>query len=176
HHTYLPRIVGDKVMMPADLMRLHKYMLDVEHIGIISDEMRAVVEELWPELVHKLPPKERHYPREGNIRRVYLGISAISTFLFASCPKTPANAVTLGAPSAMRAAIVDIAVTDRAHCRPGRAHHRYWPYDGCAQGYVSPSYYYYCYRRGRSDSSHNNISHNNISKSGSMGGHGGGHK
>ena len=35
---------GDKVMMPADLKRLHKYMLDVEHIGIISDEMRAVVE------------------------------------------------------------------------------------------------------------------------------------
>jgi hypothetical protein len=109
------------------------------------------------------------------MRRVCLGISAISTFLFASCPENPANAMTLGAPSAMRAAIVDIAVTDRAHCRPGRAHHRYWPYDGCAQGYVSPSYYYR-YRRGRSDSSHNNISHNNISKSGSMGGHGGGHK
>jgi hypothetical protein len=32
-------------------------MLEVEHIGIISDEMREVVEELWPELVHKLPPK-----------------------------------------------------------------------------------------------------------------------
>jgi len=41
--TYLPRIVGDKVMMPADLKRLHKYMLDVEHIGIISNEMREVV-------------------------------------------------------------------------------------------------------------------------------------
>ena len=27
--TYLPRIVGDKVMMPADLKRLHKYMLEV---------------------------------------------------------------------------------------------------------------------------------------------------
>jgi hypothetical protein len=33
--TYLPRIVGDKVMMPAGLKRLHKYMLDVEHISII---------------------------------------------------------------------------------------------------------------------------------------------
>jgi len=40
-------IVGDKVMMPADLKRLHKYMLDVEHIGFISNEMREVVEELW---------------------------------------------------------------------------------------------------------------------------------
>ena len=35
--TYLPRIVGDKVMMPADLKRLHKYMLEVEHIGVISE-------------------------------------------------------------------------------------------------------------------------------------------
>jgi hypothetical protein len=48
-----------KLMMPADLKRLYKYMLDVEHIGIISDEMLAVVEELWPELAHKLPPKVR---------------------------------------------------------------------------------------------------------------------
>jgi len=56
--TYLPRIVGDKVMMPADLKRLHKYMLDIEHIDHISDEMRAVVESEWPELAHKLPPKE----------------------------------------------------------------------------------------------------------------------
>jgi hypothetical protein len=37
-----PRIVGDKVMMPADLKRLHKYMLEVGHIGVISDEMREV--------------------------------------------------------------------------------------------------------------------------------------
>ena len=47
-YANLPRIGGGKVMMPADLKRLHKYMLDVEHIGIISDEMRKVVEELGP--------------------------------------------------------------------------------------------------------------------------------
>jgi hypothetical protein len=40
--TYQPRIVGGKVMMPADLKRLHKYMLDIEHIDHISDEMRVV--------------------------------------------------------------------------------------------------------------------------------------
>ena len=56
--TYLPRIVGDKVMMPADLKRLHKYMHDIECIDHISDEMRAVVESEWPELMHKLPPKK----------------------------------------------------------------------------------------------------------------------
>ena len=55
----MPRILGDKVMMPADLKRLHKYMLEVEHIGVISDEMREVVKSEWPELAHKLPPKPR---------------------------------------------------------------------------------------------------------------------
>jgi hypothetical protein len=45
-------------MTPADLKRVHKYMLDIEHIAIISDEMRAVVESEWPELAHKLPPKK----------------------------------------------------------------------------------------------------------------------
>jgi hypothetical protein len=44
-------------MMPADLKRLHKYMLEIEHISVISDEVRRVVEEEWPELAHKLPPK-----------------------------------------------------------------------------------------------------------------------
>jgi hypothetical protein len=58
--VYKPRIVGGQVMMQADLERLHKYMLEVEHIDHISDEMRAVVESEWPELVYKLPPKERH--------------------------------------------------------------------------------------------------------------------
>jgi hypothetical protein len=44
-------------MMPADLKRLHKYLLKLERIEAISDEMRAVVESEWPELAHKLPPK-----------------------------------------------------------------------------------------------------------------------
>jgi hypothetical protein len=56
--VYKPRIVGGKVMMPADLKRLHKYMLDIERIDHISDEMRAVVETEWPELAYKLPPKQ----------------------------------------------------------------------------------------------------------------------
>jgi hypothetical protein len=56
--VYKPRLVGGKVMMPADLRRLHKYILDIEHIDHISDEMRAVVESEWPELAHKLPPRK----------------------------------------------------------------------------------------------------------------------
>ena len=50
HRVYKPRIVDGKVMMPADLRRLHKYMLGIEHIHHISDEMRALVESEWPEL------------------------------------------------------------------------------------------------------------------------------
>ena len=55
--VYKPRIVGDKVMMPADLERLHKYMLEIEGVDAISDEMRAVVESEWPELAYKLSRK-----------------------------------------------------------------------------------------------------------------------
>jgi hypothetical protein len=70
--TYLPRIVGDKVMMPADLQRLHKYMLDIEHIDHISDEMRAVVESEWPELAHKLPNGKDHSPVDnGRVRGLH---------------------------------------------------------------------------------------------------------
>jgi hypothetical protein len=55
--VYLPRVLGSgQVMMPADLKRLHKYMLEIEHISVISDEVRSVVESEWPELAHKLPP------------------------------------------------------------------------------------------------------------------------
>ena len=46
-----------RVMIPADLERLHKEILGFERIEAVSDEMRALIEELWPELVHKLPPK-----------------------------------------------------------------------------------------------------------------------
>jgi hypothetical protein len=55
---YEPRLVGGKLMMPSDLQRIHRFMLDTEVIEAISDEVRAVVESLWPELIHKLPPKE----------------------------------------------------------------------------------------------------------------------
>ena len=33
HRVYEPRLVGDKVMKPADLKRLHKYMLSSEICG-----------------------------------------------------------------------------------------------------------------------------------------------
>jgi hypothetical protein len=35
---YSPRVVGGKIMTPADLRRLHKYMLEIEKIAVISDD------------------------------------------------------------------------------------------------------------------------------------------
>jgi hypothetical protein len=52
-----PRIFEGRVMTAADLERVHKEILGFERIEAVSDEMRAMSEELWPELVHKLPPK-----------------------------------------------------------------------------------------------------------------------
>jgi len=57
---YEPRVVGGKLMSPVELQRLHRFILDTAVIEAISDEMRAVVEAVWPELVHKLPLKKLH--------------------------------------------------------------------------------------------------------------------
>ena len=45
------------MIMPAELQRIHSIVLDAVEVEAISDEMRAVVESLWPELSYKLPPK-----------------------------------------------------------------------------------------------------------------------
>ena len=45
------------MIMPAELQRIHSIVLDAVEVETISDEMRAVVESLWPELSYKLPPK-----------------------------------------------------------------------------------------------------------------------
>ena len=57
-YPYEPRLVGGKMMMPSDLQQLHRFMLDSHVIEVISEEMRSVVESLWPELAHKLPPNK----------------------------------------------------------------------------------------------------------------------
>ena len=54
---YEPRIVAGKVMLPAELQRIHGSLLNGTMTGTISEETRAVVESLWPELLHKLPTK-----------------------------------------------------------------------------------------------------------------------
>jgi hypothetical protein len=101
------------------------------------------------------------------VRTLCLSIAAVSTFLSVSCLANRADATTLGAPSAIRAMIVDITTVYQAHCRPGWVHHRYRPYDGCVeQSFISPSYYRY--HRSRSPDS----KQNSISKQDSIGSHG----
>jgi hypothetical protein len=41
--------------MPAELQALHQRLLAGEAIEVISDEMRSVIEQMWPELAGKLP-------------------------------------------------------------------------------------------------------------------------
>ena len=52
---YEPRVVGGKLLMPAELQLIHRYV--VETPEAVTDEIRAVVETVWPELISKLPPK-----------------------------------------------------------------------------------------------------------------------
>ena len=50
-------IVVDHIMMQEDFERLHKF-LETDNLPEISSDLRKVIEEEWPELVYKLPPKE----------------------------------------------------------------------------------------------------------------------
>jgi hypothetical protein len=54
---YSPRIVSDHIMVQEDFERLHKFLLETDCLSEVSDDMRELVEEEWPELVQKLPPK-----------------------------------------------------------------------------------------------------------------------
>jgi hypothetical protein len=54
---YDPRIISDHIMVHEDFERLHKFLLETEGLSEVSDDMRELVEEEWPELVYKLPPR-----------------------------------------------------------------------------------------------------------------------
>jgi hypothetical protein len=56
---YPLRVVGNRLMLEADFERLQEYLHEVERLDNVSDEMRALIESEWPELIHKLPPKPR---------------------------------------------------------------------------------------------------------------------
>jgi len=54
---YAPRIISDHIMVQEDFERLYKFLLETECLPEVSDDMRELIENEWPELVHKLPPK-----------------------------------------------------------------------------------------------------------------------
>jgi hypothetical protein len=56
-YVYEPRIFEGRVMMPEEIERVHKELLEFEHIEAVSDSVRKLIEDLWPELLQKLPPR-----------------------------------------------------------------------------------------------------------------------
>ena len=54
---YEPRVVGGKLIMPAELQAIHRYVVETPVLKTVTEEIRAVVETVWPELISKLPPK-----------------------------------------------------------------------------------------------------------------------
>jgi hypothetical protein len=52
---YEPRVIGGKLLMPAELQAIHRYVVETPVLEAVTD--RTVVETVWPELISKLPPK-----------------------------------------------------------------------------------------------------------------------
>ena len=59
---YEPRVIGGKLLMPAELQAIHRYVVETPVLKAVTEEIRAVVETVWPELISKLPPKLRDVP------------------------------------------------------------------------------------------------------------------
>ena len=55
---YEPRVIGGKMLMPAELQAIHRYVTETPVLEAVTDEIRAVVETVWPELISKLPRLE----------------------------------------------------------------------------------------------------------------------
>jgi hypothetical protein len=64
-HHYEPRVFDGRIMISDEIERIHKEVLSFERIEAVSDPMRELIEDLWPELVHKLPPKNLTDSTEG---------------------------------------------------------------------------------------------------------------
>jgi hypothetical protein len=43
--------------MPAELQAIHRYVVETPVLQTVTEEIRAVVETVWPELISKLPPR-----------------------------------------------------------------------------------------------------------------------
>ena len=54
---YEPRVFEGRVIESDEIERIHKQVLEFKRIEALSDPMRELIENLWPELVPKLPPK-----------------------------------------------------------------------------------------------------------------------
>jgi hypothetical protein len=53
-------VFDGRIIHSADIERIHNEVLDFKNIEAVSEPMRELIEDLWPELVSKLPPKRPH--------------------------------------------------------------------------------------------------------------------
>jgi len=44
-------------MMPAELQAIHRHVVETPVLETVTEEIRAVIETVWPELISKLPPR-----------------------------------------------------------------------------------------------------------------------
>ena len=54
---YEPRVIGGRLLMPAELQAIHRYVVETPVLETVTDEISAAVEAIWPELIAKLPPR-----------------------------------------------------------------------------------------------------------------------
>jgi hypothetical protein len=57
---YESRVFDGRIIHSADIERIHREVLEFKNIEAVSESMRELIEDLWPELVSKLPPKRPH--------------------------------------------------------------------------------------------------------------------
>jgi hypothetical protein len=55
---YEPRGFRGRMMQQKEFEQLHRELLEFDRIEAVADDMRELIEDVWPELAHKLPPKE----------------------------------------------------------------------------------------------------------------------
>jgi hypothetical protein len=59
---YAPRVISDHIMVQEDFERLHKFLLETESLPEVSDDMRELVEDEWPETGAEATAKGAYYP------------------------------------------------------------------------------------------------------------------
>ena len=48
------------MMQQGEFEQLHRELLQSDRIDAVTDDMRELIEDTWPELAHKVPAKESY--------------------------------------------------------------------------------------------------------------------
>jgi hypothetical protein len=51
---YTPRGCQGQMMQQKEFEQLHRQLLKYDHIEAVTEDMRELIEDTWPELAHKL--------------------------------------------------------------------------------------------------------------------------